>query len=316
MADSFPSDQSGADYATRPSSGNPLGPGQALAALGTHLADLAKGRVEQSRYAAFISYSHRDMAVARWLHKAIESYRVPRALVGLEGDYGTVPARLTPVFRDEDELAGAAQLGPKLEDALARSRALVVVCSPAARASQWVDNEVRTFKRLNPDAPVFAVIAGGVPGEGEDGCFPDALLWEVDAAGASDRSRPLEPLAPDLQVLGKRVVKLKLIAGMLGVPFDRLNDREQRRRRTFAAIYTVASLVLIVALSALSLIALHNARIAERERIAAEQQRNEAIAARDLAERRTWLAQQSAEQIRAFASEACQTDPGGAAARR
>ncbi|MFD2579444.1 hypothetical protein ACFSTD_14480 [Novosphingobium colocasiae] len=72
MADSFPSDQSGADYATRPSSGNPLGPGQALAALGTHLADLAKGRVEQSRYAAFISYSHRDMAVARWLHKAIE----------------------------------------------------------------------------------------------------------------------------------------------------------------------------------------------------------------------------------------------------
>ncbi|MFD2579443.1 TIR domain-containing protein [Novosphingobium colocasiae] len=141
---------------------------------------------------------------------------MPRALVGLEGDYGTVPARLTPVFRDEDELAGAAQLGPKLEDALARSRALVVVCSPAARASQWVDNEVRTFKRLNPDAPVFAVIAGGVPGEGEDGCFPDALLWEVDAAGASDRSRPLEPLAPDLQVLGKRVVKLKLIAGMLG----------------------------------------------------------------------------------------------------
>lgn len=243
-----------------------------------------------------------------------KSYRVPRALVGLEGDFGTVPARLSPVFRDEDELAGAAQLGPKLEGALARSRALVVVCSPAARASQWVDNEVRTFKRLNPDAPVFAVIASGRPGEDEDACFPDALLWEVDGAGNSDRSRPLEPLAPDLQALGKRVVKLKLIAGMLGVPFDRLNDREQRRRRTFAAIYTVASLVLIVALSALSLIALHNARIAERERAAAEKERNEAIAARDLAERRTWLAQQSAEQIRAFASAACPTEGGGAPA--
>lgn len=292
-----------AGYASRPGPGNPL------AALGSHLAELAQGQVAQDGYAAFVSYSHRDMAVARWLHRAIEAYRVPRALVGLEGDWGTVPARLSPVFRDEDELAGAAQLGPKLEGALARSKALVVVCSPAARQSIWVDNEVRTFKRLNPGAPVFAVIASGAPGEGADACFPEALLWDVDAAGQVDRSRPLEPLAPDLQVLGRRAVKLKLIAGLLGVPFDRLNEREQRRRRTFAAIYTAVSLSLIVVLSALSLVALHNARIAERERARAEKERNEAIAARDLAERRTWLAQQSAEQIRAFADAACDTAP-------
>ncbi len=259
-------------------------------------------------FAAFISYSHHDIATARWLHRAIETYRVPRALVGLDGEYGPVPARLRPVFRDEDELAGATELGPKLEGALARSRALLVVCSPAARRSPWVDQEIRSFKRLNPGRPAFAVIAGGAPGEGDSGCFPEALLWEP----GTDADHAIEPLAPDLQVLDRRVVKLKVIAGLLGVPYDRLHDREQRRRRAFAAVTSFAALVLIVVLSTLTLAAFSYARIALHERNAAEisrriaiKERNDAVAARDLAERRTWLAQQAAEQIRNFVGQDC-----------
>jgi hypothetical protein len=57
------------------------------------------------RYWAFISYSHRDRQWGNWLHRAIETYKVPKALVG-----GDVPARLFPVFRDREELAGAADL--------------------------------------------------------------------------------------------------------------------------------------------------------------------------------------------------------------
>ena len=101
-------------------------------------ADLAKqltalvGGAGAGRYAAFISYSHADIKVARWLHRAIENYRVPKALVGTAGDRGPIPARLRPIFRDEDELAGAAELGPKLLGALARSDALIVICSPTA----------------------------------------------------------------------------------------------------------------------------------------------------------------------------------------
>ena len=37
---------------------------------------------EEYRYWAFISYSHQDEAWARWLHGALETYRVPRRLVG------------------------------------------------------------------------------------------------------------------------------------------------------------------------------------------------------------------------------------------
>ena len=80
--------------------------GKPIASTGAELGRMAAGQIEEMlaparpRFAAFISYSHRDMDCARWLHKAIETYRVPRALVGTQGDFGAVPPRLRPVFRD------------------------------------------------------------------------------------------------------------------------------------------------------------------------------------------------------------------------
>ena len=49
------------------------------------------------KYWAFISYSHRDEEQGRWgswLHKAIETYRVPWPLVGRSAGDVTLPARL------------------------------------------------------------------------------------------------------------------------------------------------------------------------------------------------------------------------------
>jgi hypothetical protein len=260
--------------------GSQLGPGSPAALSG---------------YAAFISYSHRDSAIARWLHKAIENFRMPRELVGTTGEYGPVPARLRPVFRDEDELASASELGPRLEHALAASRALIVICSPAAAASVWVDKEIRTFKRVNPAAPVLAVLVRGLP----EGSFPQSLRYAIDDRGEIDESRPVEPLAPDLATLDRRVVKLKLIAGLAGVSYAALERRDLRRRRRIAAILAAAAITLIAVLSALTVTAIKARNVAVEER-------NKAIAARELAEKRTWLAQQAAKEIRNFAfSAAC-----------
>ena len=44
------------------------------------------------RYYAFISYSHRDEKFATWLMEAIETYKVPRQLVGKQGRLGEVAA--------------------------------------------------------------------------------------------------------------------------------------------------------------------------------------------------------------------------------
>lgn len=91
------------------------------------------------RYRAFVSYSHRDETWARWLHKAIETYRVPSRLVGTTTAAGVIPRRLAPIFRDRDELPSATDLGGKVDEALAASANLIVICSPAAATSRWVD---------------------------------------------------------------------------------------------------------------------------------------------------------------------------------
>ena len=51
-------------------------------------------------YWAFISYSHADEKWANWLHKALETYGVPKVLVGKPSKHGPVPKRAFPVFRD------------------------------------------------------------------------------------------------------------------------------------------------------------------------------------------------------------------------
>jgi len=48
------------------------------------------------KYKAFISYSHQDKKWGDWLHRALETYRVPKGLVGKETRYGAVPNRLFP----------------------------------------------------------------------------------------------------------------------------------------------------------------------------------------------------------------------------
>ncbi|MBL7980112.1 MAG: toll/interleukin-1 receptor domain-containing protein [Bacteroidetes Order II. Incertae sedis bacterium] len=97
-------------------------------------------------YWAFISYSHRDIKWAGWLHHALEHFTIPATLrTRFAGQEGEVPKRLYPIFRDKDELPTSADLGERLNNALENSGYLVVICSPHAARSEWVDAEVRHF---------------------------------------------------------------------------------------------------------------------------------------------------------------------------
>jgi len=96
-------------------------------------------------FPAFISYSHKDEAWASWLHKRLETYRIPRRIVQ---DSGLESNRLLPIFRDRDELSTSGDLSATIQDALKASEHLVVVCSEHAAASHWVNEEIRYFKEL------------------------------------------------------------------------------------------------------------------------------------------------------------------------
>jgi tetratricopeptide (TPR) repeat protein len=199
---------------------------------------------------AFLSYSHQDAAIADWLHEELEEFHVPPRLVGKLTDQGPVPKRLAPIFRDRHELAAASDLGEEIEEAITGSRFLIVLCSPAAAKSHWINEEIACFKRLHREDRILAAIIDGEPFASDDPdeeaeeCFPPSLRVRFDSRGRPTTQRA-EPIAADLREEGdgRKMGLLKIAAGMMGVGLDDLAQREaQRRHRRLYAI-TAASVV-------------------------------------------------------------------------
>ncbi len=198
-----------------------------------------------SKYRAFISYSHADTAWGEWLHRALERYRVPEAFVGMKNDAGErVEARFGKVFRDRDELTSGADLAAAIHQSLQASENLVVICSPAAARSGYVNQEIVEFKRLGRAGRVHALIVDGEPHASADPakaaleCLPRALRFALRDDGELGEQPSTEVLAPDARPGkdGRERALLKLIAGLLRVDFDALYQRERRRKRRQALV--------------------------------------------------------------------------------
>ncbi|MFK7914723.1 MAG: tetratricopeptide repeat protein, partial [Pseudomonadales bacterium] len=234
------------------------------------------------KYRAFLSYSHRDSRWATWLHRKLEGYTVPKGLLGQPTEFGPVPERIAPIFRDREEFASKADLGAAVEHALSQALFLVVICSPDSAQSRWVDEEVARFKRLgNPDN-ILCLLVGGDPGAApgsEQDCFVPSLRTRTDANG---NAVAVEPLAADVRNSGdgKRSALLKLAASILGVEYDQLHQREAARRQRRMAIITGASLAGALVTTGLAI----SAVLARQE---AEQQRNIAQVEAETANRTT-----------------------------
>lgn len=200
----------------------------------------AMATADARRYRAFISYSHRDRVAGDKLFKRLDGYRPPKALRGYATRFGPVPAKLYPVFRDREELAASPDLTGRLQAALEASDHLVVVCSPHAAASRWVNHEVEAFRELGRADRIHAVVVDGEPMK----AFPPALT----------QGRAMEPIAADLRKGGDgwNEGTLKVIAGL---DFGQLKDRELARARVHAFLYSaiagVFALLAVVAFGAI-----------------------------------------------------------------
>ncbi|MEI6107902.1 MAG: TIR domain-containing protein [Opitutae bacterium] len=233
--------------------------------------------IPPQKYWAFISYSHQDERAAKALQRALETYRLPRLLVGTHTAAGEVPPAVTPVFRDRDELQAGTDLQQLVRVALAQSRYLIVLCSPAAAQSAWVNQEIIEFKKLHGESRVLAVIAAGKPfashvaGQGHEECFPAALRSALTPDGTAG-GVALEPIAADLRPQGDGVRRaaLKLIAGMVGVGADQLIRRDARRRMQQLIGLTVASLLGMAAMTVLTVTAVRARNEAQLQRGEAE----------------------------------------------
>ena len=240
-------------------------------------ASVAAARAPPRRYWAFLSYSHTDKVCADRLHSDLERFAVPRRFVGQMGPAGPAPTRFRPIFRDEEELGAAPDLNQRLQEALAGSGFLIVLCSPAAAASRWVDAEIRSFKAAHGEGRVLAVIVEGEPFASDDPerayreCLPLALRRPVGPDGQLGEGR-IEVIAADLRPGqgGRRLAILKLVSGMLGVGLDQLIQREAQRRQQTLAVIAAAATAGAVVLGGLSLVALRERDAARNERAQAE----------------------------------------------
>jgi WD40 repeat protein len=235
-------------------------------------------------YDAFISYSHLDEPFASRLERALEKYRPPREL-------GRGNRHLS-IFRDAQDLTGSEYYS-SISEALDRSRKFIVICSPAARASAYVDDEVRRFIEKRGIRDVITVLLSGRPNnevtaEDESSkAFPEALCrtgempLAVTFAGFNPRRRTLDTV---------RFADswYALLANIFDTTRSQIEQRERVRRRRQVLQLGALAIVIIALLTAAMIYAFL--------------QRNIAIAQRDAAEKAMRLA-----NSRAAAATALQT---------
>jgi hypothetical protein len=190
---------------------------------------------------------------------------------------GRIPERFAPVFRDREELATSTSLGEMLTESLRASACQIVICSPRAAKSRWTNEEIIAFKRLGKAHRIFALIVDGEPGASENPetadleCFPPALIHELGEDNELSDVRS-EPIAADARP-GKdprQAAKLKLLAGMLGVGYDDLRQREVQRRQRRMMVLTTAAFVGMTITSGLAVTAYLARLEAEEQRRIAE----------------------------------------------
>ena len=189
-----------------------------------------------------------------WLQEALMTYAVPAEFAGqINGRGEIIPERIAPIFRDESELPEGANLSAEIRQALEQSVCLIVVCSPRSAQSRQVNEVVRYFKQLGRDRQILPIVVAGEPDAGEGNptdrlpeCFVPALRHPVLPDGTLDMTRRAgksifvdarhgadkrEILAADHRhaEADLEMAKIQLIALLLGVGFNGLWWREQKR---------------------------------------------------------------------------------------
>jgi WD40 repeat protein len=250
-------------------------------------------------YDAFMSYSHAaDGRLAPALQSALHRFAKPWYRL-----------RALHIFRDKTSLAVTPALCGDIQAALDESPRFILLASPEAAASEWVQREIEHWLKSNSVERMLIVLTGG------------AMDWDH----ASNAFRPSvtnalpemlirrftqEPLYLDLRWAREqahlslnhpdfRDAVAELAAPLHGRPKDEIIGEDvQQHRRTlrlaWSAVATLAGLTIVSMIAAL--LAVQQRRIAEQQRATAVEQSRVALA-RQLAAQSTTIRMQSPDRL-------------------
>ncbi|WP_338947092.1 TIR domain-containing protein [Fusobacterium canifelinum] len=125
------------------------------------------------KYDAFISYRHiePDLTIAKILHEMIEKFNIPKHLRTVSNEENSIDDKHAfRVFRDREELS-TKDLSTMIEEAIANSKNLIVICSKRTSLSPWCRKEVKLFKKIHGVNNIIPVLIEGEP----DDAFIDEL---------------------------------------------------------------------------------------------------------------------------------------------
>ncbi|BCY08694.1 TIR domain-containing protein [Actinoplanes sp. L3-i22] len=245
----------------------------------------------------FISYSHAAdgrlaPAVQRGLHRLAKPWHQRRALW---------------IFRDQTGLAVTPKLWTSIQEALDGSNHFVLLASPEAAASPWVNREIEHWLATKSADHILPVVTDG------------EWRWDAAARDFTEGSTAVpaalrgvfaeEPLFLDLrwarddlhlslQHVRFRDAIAQLAAPMHGVSKDELEGEDVRQHQRARRLWTVATAMLVlltVVASLTGVVAVHNAERATAAAADARQQQQVASQQRGNAERATQESQRQQE---------------------
>ena len=198
----------------------------------------SKDKIKYKRY-AFISYSHKDVKEAKWLHKHLEYYKLPNDIFN---EYDETTRYLRPIFRDKEDI-GTGVLKSELRKELEVSKYLIIICSPNSAQSLYVSQEAQVFIDLGRIDHIIPYIIDGVPNsKDEKECFPKSLINHIEKFPND------ELLGANINEVGRQKAFIRVVSSLLSVEFDTLwkrHKREQKKR-----VFTLSLLFLFCILFA------------------------------------------------------------------
>ncbi|WP_213007738.1 TIR domain-containing protein [Paractinoplanes toevensis] len=261
------------------------------------------------RYDAFISYSQSaDGRMAPAVQRGLQQLARPW--------YGR---RALWIFRDDTGLAVNAALWPAIQDALDQSAYFILLVSPAAARSQWVNKEIAHWRATKDPRRILPVLTEGewrwdesAADFGESSAMPPALRGAfVTEPRYLDLRWARSETDLNLRNGRFRLAIASLAAPLHGKPTEDLESEDIRQFRRFARIRAtvLAGLtILAVVASTLGVAAYANGRRARQEADRAVREARVAVS-RQLAADAKSLAGTDLDLALLLSAEAYRTEP-------